>query len=150
MHFYNLIKELSKNRKLILYVDMDGVIACFDVGNPKDYLKKRPLYHSIQIFEKINDLPNIELQILSICKEDFQIKEKEKWLDLYAPFFTKRNILSKKHLGNSTSALLKANYLNSVSSSSQIALIDDDNEVLKTVQEKAPHILLYQDSELVD
>ena len=129
---------------------MDGVLACFDVGNPKDYLKKRPLYQSIQIFEKINDLPNVELQILSICKEDFQIKEKEKWLDLYAPFFTKRNILSKEHLGNITSANLKADYLNSVSSSSQIALIDDDNEVLKMVHKKVPHILLYQDSELID
>ena len=150
MHFYNLIKELSESGKLILYVDMDGVLACFDVGNPKDYLKKRPLYQSIQIFEKINDLPNVELQILSVCKEDFQIKEKEKWLDLYAPFFTKRNILSKEHLGNITSANLKADYLKSVSSFSQIALIDDDNEVLKTVHKKVPHILLYQDSELID
>ena len=27
MYFYNLIKEMSKDKKIRLYVDMDGVLA---------------------------------------------------------------------------------------------------------------------------
>ena len=43
MHFYNLIKELSKKNKIKLFVDMDGVIASYDFGKPLNFKIKRPL-----------------------------------------------------------------------------------------------------------
>ena len=32
MYFYNLIKEIVGDKKTIMYVDMDGVIAAYDFG----------------------------------------------------------------------------------------------------------------------
>ena len=86
MHFYNLIKNLSSEKELVIFVDMDGVISSYDVGKPLDFLNKRPLKENINKLEKINELPNIELYILSICRKNFQIEEKNIWLDKYAPF----------------------------------------------------------------
>ncbi len=87
MHFYNLIKNLSSEKELVIFVDMDGVISSYDVGKPLDFLNKRPLKENINKLEKINELPNIELYILSICRKNFQIEEKDIGLDKYAPFF---------------------------------------------------------------
>ena len=33
MYFYELIKNLSKGNKTRIYVDMDGVISSYDLGN---------------------------------------------------------------------------------------------------------------------
>ena len=35
------IKEYAFNKKVNLYVDMDGVIAEYDFGKPLDFLNKR-------------------------------------------------------------------------------------------------------------
>lgn len=48
MHFYELIKKLVEHKKTIIYVDMDGVIASYDVGKPFDFINKRPLYNNIK------------------------------------------------------------------------------------------------------
>ena len=37
MHFYELIKKLTEDKKTIIYVDMDGVIASYDFGKPLDF-----------------------------------------------------------------------------------------------------------------
>ena len=85
MYFYNLIKDLSYKKELLLFVDMDGVIASYDAGKPLDFLNKRPLKENIRKIEQITTLPNVELYIISICRKDFQIREKNIWLDKYAP-----------------------------------------------------------------
>lgn len=152
MHFYELIKKLSEYKKTIIYVDMDGVIASYDFGRPLDFENKRPVLTNIKTLEKINDLKNVELHILSICKLDSQVKEKNNWLDKYAPFFEKdkRTIISKESNPNYLSKELKLNYLKSLNTSAQIVLIDDDNEILKAVHKGLDSVILYQDSELVD
>ncbi|MBO5375648.1 MAG: hypothetical protein J6A52_02225, partial [Bacilli bacterium] len=76
MHFYKLIKKLTEDKKAIIYVDMDGVIASYYLGKPLDFKNKRPLTTNINTLKKINTLTNIELHILSICRKDYQIKEK--------------------------------------------------------------------------
>ena len=143
MYFYNLIKELSKNQKLLIFVDMDGVIAYFDFGKPGDFFNKRPLFNNIKILEKVNELPNVNLHILSVCKKDTDIDDKNKWLDKYAPFFKESN-------DNVSAKILKANYLKKVNTKEKIVLIDDDNQVLKVVNKEVPDVILYQDSVLVD
>ena len=150
MYFYNLIKELSKNQKLLIFVDMDGVIAYFDFGKPGDFFNKRPLFNNIKILEKVNELPNVNLHILSVCKKDTDIDDKNKWLDKYAPFFKERVIISKESNDNISAKILKANYLKKVNTKEKIVLIDDDNQVLKVVNKEVPDVILYQDSVLVD
>jgi hypothetical protein len=152
MHFYDLLNKLSTNKKIILFVDMDGVIASYNFGAILNFSNKRPLKENIKKIEKINNLPNVELHILSICKENFQIQEKNDWLDKYAPFFKKENrsIISKEKFKGISSAELKANYLKSINSNAQIALIDDDNSVLKYIMANVKNIILFQDSELID
>ena len=152
MHFYELIQKQTKNKKTRIYVDMDGVIASYDIGKPYDFENKRPLTTNIKTLSKINNLENTELFILSICKKDSQIKEKNNWLDKYAPFFQKDNriIISKESNPNLSSKELKLNYLKSLKTDNQIILIDDDNEIIKTIKDNTKNIILYQDSELTD
>ncbi len=76
MHLYELIKKLSKNKKIIVYIDMDGVIASYDVGKLFDIENKRPLYTKIKTLSKWTELKNAELRILSVCRFDSQITEK--------------------------------------------------------------------------
>lgn len=152
MHFYELIQKQTKNKKTRIYVDMDGVIASYNIGKPYDFENKRPLTTNIKTLSKINNLENTELFILSICKKDSQIKEKNNWLDKYAPFFQKDNriIISKESNPNLSSKELKLNYLKSLKTDNQIILIDDDNEIIKAIKDNAKNIILYQDSELID
>jgi len=152
MHFYNLIKELSQDKELILFVDMDGVIASYDVGKPLDFINKRPLTENIKKLEKVGELDNVELHILSICRKNFQIEEKNIWLDKNAPFFKKENrkIISKENEVGVSSPELKTNYLKDFATNKQVVLIDDDNSVLKKVMDNVNNVIVFQDSELID
>lgn len=152
MYFYNKINDLTKDKKTVMYVDMDGVIAAYDFGKPLEFDKKRPLLTNIKILEEINKLENVELKILSACKKDYQIKEKNDWLDLYAPFFIKENrvILSRERYGNIPSCDMKANYLEGIKEDRQIILLDDDNLILKTVHNRLNYVICIQDSEMID
>ncbi len=89
MHFYQLIKELTKNTPTIIFIDMDGVIVSYDFGKPLNFENIRPLLTNIKTINKLCELKNIELKILSICRTDNQINEKNNWLDKYAPFIEK-------------------------------------------------------------
>lgn len=152
MYFYNLIKELSYDKRIIIYVDMDGVIASYDFGKPLVFSKKRPLLTNINTIKKLCDLDNVELHILSVCRYDKEIKEKNDWLDKYASFFKKdmRVIISKESNPGILTSMLKLNYLKSLETKEQLVLIDDDNDALKVVRDGLKGIILYQDSELID
>lgn len=153
MYFYNLIKNLSDKKEILLFVDMDGVIASYDAGKPLDFSNKRPLKENIVKIERVSKLPNVELRLLSICRKDFQIKEKNIWLDKYAPFFNKENriIISKESLPENTSSSdLKLNYLMDIQTNKQIVLLDDDNSIINSILQNAKNIIVLQDSELID
>lgn len=152
MHFYNVIKKILEKGDILLYVDMDGVIASYDAGKPLDYENKRPLMDNIKKIKKVGDLPNVELFILSICKNKNQMKEKNNWLDKYADFFNNENriIILKEENPNLESAELKTNYLKNLKTDKQIVLLDDDNRILKFVLKNAKDVIAMQDSELID
>lgn len=149
MKIINEIKTIAKNQKIDIYVDMDGVIAEYDFGRPLDFLNKRPLLGNIKVLEEISKIPNVKMHILSICKKDSQINDKNLWLDKYAPFFKKenRNVLSKETYTDRSSSELKVDFLNNIESFK--ILIDDDNGILKEVDKKVKNISLYQDSSIV-
>ncbi len=62
MYFESIIKSL-KNNKIKIYVDMDGVIADYNVIKLTDYSKKRPLFSNIK---KHNDTYVIDELLLKI------------------------------------------------------------------------------------
>ena len=152
MYFKELIINLLKEKNIDLFVDMDGVIAAYDFGRPYDFDKKRPLITNIKKLKEISQLDGITLHILSICREDSQMKEKNDWLDINAPFFNKdnRHILSKETIQNTSSANMKLNFLREYKSNNQLVLLDDDNQVLKTVGNNLESVKVFQDSELID
>lgn len=149
MKIVDEIKEFSLKRKVNLFVDMDGVIAEYDFGKPLDFVNKRPLLSNIKVLEEISKISNLDMHILSICKKDSQVNDKNDWLDKYAPFFKKenRNIISKETYCGKTSSALKVDFLNNQAGFK--ILIYDDNEVLKEVHKKVEDIILYQDPSLV-
>ena len=91
MKIVDEIKEFSLKRKVNLFVDMDGVITEYDFGKPLDFVNKSPLLSNIKVLEEISRIPNLDMHILSICRKDSQVNDKNNWLDKYAPFFKKEN-----------------------------------------------------------
>lgn len=150
MHFTKKIKSIIDNNKFQIYVDMDGVIANYDIGKAYDFDKKRPLTTNIKKLEIISNFDNVEMHILSICNFDYQIKEKNGWLDKNANFFKKENrhIISKENNPNFESKELKARFLEK--RVGNIILIDDDNQILHYVKKTIPNVVVLQDSEFVD
>jgi len=155
MYFITKIKELLANNKGHVFVDMDGVIADFEFLLPLEFRNKRPLNTNINTLKEISLLDNVELYILSVCKKDFQIVDKNDWLDENAPFFKKENriIISKETYPNLSSSKLKASFLKSAIdkiSDAKIIVIDDDNEVLRYLSQNFKDVIFFQDSSLID
>ena len=142
-----------KNNKIKLFVDMDGVIADYDFGNPSGYDQKRPLLSSISKLKEISQYDNIELYILSVCRMSEGINQKNNWLDQYAPFFKKENRVIIDREGNEFqhSKELKANYIKSLKNDGSIIIvIDDDIRVLKEISANSKDVILLKDTALVD
>ena len=140
MYFKDYL-ETFKDKKIKLFVDMDGVIADFVVGEPGNYDIKRPLFDSIKKLEEISKMPNVELFIFSATRKNIGINEKNFWLDKYAPFFKSENriILSREANDFIESSKLKEDYLkNYQRDDSIIMLIDDDPKNLFAVKNTLP------------
>ncbi len=145
------VLEKYKGKKIKLYVDMDGVIADYDVGMPRDYDKKRPLISNIAKLEEISKNTNIEMNILSVTRHDKGFEEKNIWLDEFAPFFPKknRNIISRESNGFEKSSILKANFIKGINRNKIIIIIDDDPLVLKRIHKENEDVVLLKDTALV-
>ncbi len=142
-----------KEDKIKIYVDMDGVIADFDVGNPFGYDKKRPLITSIDKLKILSEDERYELHILSICRLKEGFEEKNYWLDKYAPFFKKENrhIIVRELNDFKESSKLKEEFVTNIErDSSKIVIIDDDIKVIREIREKNEDVLILKDTALVD
>ena len=145
--------EQYKDKKVKMFVDMDGVIADFDFGNNGDYDKKRPLYSSIEKLERISKKDNIDLYIFSATRMNKGYDEKQYWLDKYAPFFKKENrvIISREKHDFVETATLKANYMKNVERDGSIlVVIDDDPKNLRAIRQSNEDVVLLKDTALVD
>lgn len=145
------VLEQYKDKKIKLFVDMDGVIADYEVGLARDYDKKRPLKSNIKKLKEISENPNIEMNILSVTRHDKGFEEKNIWLDKYAPFFQKknRNIISRESNGFEKSSILKANFVKDLKRNKVIIIIDDDPIVLKRIKKTNEDVVLLKDTALV-
>ncbi len=153
MYFFNLIKEMCQEKEIMLFVDMDGVIASYGIGkNPYDYRNKRPLTQNIANIKEVSLLENVEVFVLSVCREDSQINDKNAWLDEHAPFFKKDNriIISRASKDWATAKEIKVEFLKNIKTNKQVVLVDDDNDILKYINQNLKNITVLQDSELVD
>ena len=147
------VLEEYKDKKIDLFVDMDGVIADFDFGNHIPFDKKRPLIDSINKLKIISEMPNVELFILSTTSKKEGIEQKHWWLDNYAPFFIKENrvIIYKDKSIKESNSLLKAKYLKDYKRDNNVIIvIDDDPENLVKISELNKDIVLLKDTVLVD
>lgn len=152
MYFKSKIDEYG-DAKLKIFIDMDGVIADYDIGGGFDYSIKRPLLTNIKQIEEISNYKNIELYILSVSRHNEGIKQKNEWLDKYVPFIKKENriIISREANEMKRSKNLKTEYLqNIISDEYKIILIDDDPSIISEVKEQCPNIILMKDTVLVD
>ncbi len=152
MFFIDEIKKYG-DKKIRLFVDMDGVIADYNVGVARDYDKKRPLLSSIAKLEEISKLDNVEMYILSITRETIGRKEKNDWLDIYAPFFKKENriIISREENNYTKSRILKNRYFTKLDrDDSLIIFIEDDPSILRDIMTSNKDVILYKDTALVD
>ena len=142
-----------ENKNIKMFIDMDGTIVDYVVGNATDFADRRPLASSIKKLEEISKLSNVELYILSVTRGDKGLKEKQEWLNKYAPFFKKENrIIISRESNNMLSAYeLKCNYLNNVKREDNILIVvDDDPIVLKEIGATNKDILRLKDTALVD
>lgn len=107
--FVNEIKEIcKKNKKVDMYIDMDGTIAEYHLYNPEEisikmeeeYLKNEPLKNVIDVLEEISKINNIEMYILSLSKTKKITEKKKIWLKKYVPFIKEENwIILTKEIG---------------------------------------------------
>lgn len=107
--FVNEIKEIcKKNKKVDMYIDMDGTIAEYHLYNPEEisrkmeeeYLKNEPLKNVIDVLEEISKISNIEMYILSLSKTKKITEKKKIWLKKYVPFIKEENwIILTKEIG---------------------------------------------------
>ena len=145
--------EQFKDKKVKLFVDMDGVIVDYVLGDIKNFDKHRPLYESIKKLEEISKMPNIELYIFSVTRYTEGYEQKQWWLDKYAPFFKKENrvIISREANGMAETAALKASFLKDYKrDDSVIIVIDDDPKNLKEIQKLNDDVILLKETALVD
>ena len=150
MYLEELLKKYN-DKKIRLFIDMDGVIADYVFGEAKDFDKKRPLLDSIKKLEIISKMDNIEPYILSVTRMDIGIDEKNIWLDKYVKFIKKENrIILSKEGKELSSSKLKADYLNNLNTKDTIIVIDDDPRVLNEINKNNKDIILLKDTVLVD
>lgn len=143
--------EEYKDKRISIYIDMDGVIVDYEVGKAFGYDKKRPLFSSIDKLKEISKMENVTMHILSISKTNKGVEEKNIWLDKYIPFIEKdnRNIISKEINPNKASWELKSEFLNKLNGD-VIILIDDDPSILHKIRNKNENIILFKDTVLID
>ena len=152
MHFEQEIKKLGDG-KIKIFVDMDGVIADYIVGEARNYHLKRPIKNNIENLKRVSEFENVEMYILSISRLARGAEEKNIWLDEVAPFFKKenRNIIIREDNGFMSAIDLKLLFMKHLErDGSKIVMIDDDPEILDEMQKNFKDLILFKDTVLVD
>lgn len=144
-YFYNLIKDMAKDKNVDIYVDMDGVVADYELlefekvkTSPDAYLNKRPIKTVINTLKELSLLDNVTVYVLSIAKQENQIKGKLVWLSKNMDFIPTSNInIIPRDTNNWTkSPILKKNFLKANSNKDNISImIDDSHDVLREVND---------------
>lgn len=152
MKFYETINRY-KDQEMDIYVDMDGVIAEYDIGN-FDYNTIRPLQSNIKrIKELMND--GIHVKILTVCKNNAVVKEKIQWIKKYLPFFDLNHVIfiskEDEKYSRLSSKELKSEFLKlNINDNHVNIVVDDDNQIVKYLVENNKNIIVFQVSSWID
>ncbi len=149
MNIYSIISKLTDNGEVHIYLDIDGVLANYDVGNVVDFKEKRILHNNVDSVKFLSTIPNVELYILSVCKDDMEKLSKNSFLDMNANFIMNdhRIFLNKD---DKSVMEIKSDYLKGLNRSNKIVYLDSDNSVLEYVKYNNNDIEVLHASELVD
>lgn len=146
--FLEEIKTIaSKNKKVAMFVDMDGTITVYGVYQEADVARKmaedyktaEPLNYVINILEEINNIPNVDIYILTLSRDKKITEEKKIWLEKYVNFVKPENwIIITKEIGEYNKEnrdRIKAEKMKEKLEKYDYAvLLDDDHKVLKEAQ----------------
>lgn len=156
------IKEERKIEKLLLFIDMDGVIADYRFGEGKSiennvvgtYINKRPIYATINNLKVLSEETWIELYILSSCFYIEQAEEKIKWLQKYVPFIKRENMFFTMNDNFVSRKQAKINVMKKFTESDEsifVSLIDDTHEILfKGIEQLGERFIPFHVSTLID
>lgn len=150
MEFYNKINKICKeNKKVALFVDMDGTIVEYEVF-PEGYvtnetkevfLNAQPLNVVIENLKKINEIENIDIYILSLSRSSIIVEEKKQWLKKYIPFIKEENyIILNKEKGDYNSE--NREFIKSIKMKEKlneydfVILLDDEHKILRKTQKE--------------
>ena len=151
MYITDYIKQF-KNKRIKIYVDMDGVIADYDVGKASEYDKKRPLLTNIEALREVSKNKNVEMFILSITRMTIGREEKNRWLDKYVEFIKVENrfIISREEHNFMPSKTLKKKFIKNIKrDESVIIVIDDDPAIIDEIRKSSEDVYLLKDTSLV-
>ncbi len=151
--FFKTFLEQFGDKRIKIFVYMDGVVSDYNVGVPYDYHLKRPLFDSIKKLEEISKMPNVELYILSATRLNEGYEQKQGWLDKYLPFMKKENrfILSREANNMEKSSVLKNNFFKELErDGSIIIMVDDDPTILHEIKDANEDVIPLKDTVLVD
>lgn len=150
MNIYSIISKLTDNGEVHIYLDMDGVLANYDVGS-SDYNDRRVLHNNVDSIKFLSTIPKVEIYILSVCMKESDISIKDSWLDRNANFIKKENrVFLSKEGKDKTSMELKSEYIKGLNRNNKIVFLDSDNQVLEYVKYNNEDVTLLHASELVD
>lgn len=147
--FINKIKGIcEKNKRVAMFVDMDGTINEYEVYSEKTlsqqmedrYMDTAPVQPIIDALKEINDIPNIDLYILSLSRTNNLTEKKKLWLEKYIDFIPKTNwvILTKE---NGEYNKENRDFIKSLKMKEKLneydhfIFLDDDHKILKGASE---------------
>ena len=151
MYITDCIKK-NKNKRIKIYVDMDGVIVDYDVGKPYEYDKKRPLLSNIEVLREVSKYENVDMHILSVTRMTIGRAEKNRWLDQYVEYIAPENryIISREEHNFMPSKTLKKKFIKKIErDDSIIIVIDDDPAVIDEIRKANEDVYLLKDTSLV-
>ena len=146
--FLEKIKKIaSENERVAMFVDMDGTITVYDVYPESEVEKKmaegyqaaEPIEYVIDILRKINDIPNVDIYILTLSRDRNITDEKKIWLKKYVDFVDPEKwIIITKEIGEYNKEnrdVIKAEkMMKKLADYNYEILLDDDHKVLKETQ----------------
>ena len=147
--FINKITGIcEKNKRVAMFVDMDGTINEYEVYSEKTlsqqmedrYMDTAPVQPIIDVLKEINDIPNIDLYILSLSRTNKLTEKKKLWLEKYIDFIPKTNwiILTKE---NGEYNKENRDFIKSLKMKEKLneydhfIFLDDDHKILKGASE---------------
>ncbi len=144
--FIDKIKKIcNENKRVAMFVDMDGTIVEYRIFNDDRQLieiheatlsDENPIIPIIENLKEINKIENIDLYILSLAKTIKIKEEKKRWLRKYMDFIKEENwiILTKENgeYDSDNRDYIKGRKMNEKSSQYDFfILLDDDHKILK-------------------